>query len=585
MDAQRDTDAPAGTDRLWGHRWGYRDTSFQLQDDRTVIVSGGRYPICGYTMPAFIPFVEEVLGLAFDATKRPEVPLTVPTARRNEPFLQAVERAFPGQLRLDAESRMRFSHGQTTADEVMHVLYRGTLERVTDAVFDCREQTDVPALVALAATHGVCLVPYGGGTSVSCALQLPTVEHRMIVVINMLTLARITHVDRENMLVTVEAGIRGLALERHLNGLGYTIGHEPDSIELSTVGGWIATNASGMKKNRYGNIEDLVDNFTLVTPAGTIELRQTHPRTSHGMQFHKALFGSEGTIGIITRATLRMFKSPAVKRYQSVILRDMQRGIAFIRDLRDTGDLPASVRLVDNLQLRFGQSLRGKPTRWKRLMHRVQHFILTKVKRFDPTTMVAATIVFEGGKAQTRAQERTVNALARRHAAILGGSKHGRSGYMLTYAIAYIRDFMSDYYILGETYETTVPWDRITDLCRAVQEVAQTLHKRYDFPGRSYVSYRITQLYQTGVCIYFTHGLSYRGVQDPEDTFAKMERAIRSVIVDHGGSISHHHGIGKLRAGFTDAIHDATTRGAIHTIKHHLDPENIFGIRNNVFFG
>ena len=585
MDTRRNTNDPSVEDQLWGHRWGYRDTSFQLQDNRTALVSGERYSVCGYTMPYLIPFVEEVLRVTFDGTKRPEVALEVPVAKRNEPFVRAVEAAFPGQLLLDDQSRMSFSHGQTTADEVMNVLYNGTLERVADAVFACLRQSDAQALVALAGAHGVCLVPYGGGTSVSCALKLPAVESRMIVVVNMLPLARITHIDRENMLVTVEAGIRGLALERHLNGLGYTIGHEPDSIELSTVGGWIATNASGMKKNRYGNIENLVDNFVLVTPSGTIEMQQTHPRTSHGMQLHKALFGNEGNVGIITQATLRMFKTPAVKRYQAVILRDMESGIAFIKDLRDAGNLPASVRLVDNLQVRFGQALRGKPDFWKTLLHGVRNVILTKVKRFDPAKMVAATIVFEGNKAETRAQEQTLSALARRHHAILGGSNQGRSGYMLTYVIAYIRDFMSDYYILGETYETTVPWDRISDLCRAVQDAAQELHKQYGFPGKSYVSYRITQLYQTGVCIYFTHGLSYRGVQHPEDTFAKMERTIRSVIVERGGSISHHHGIGKLRAGFTDAMYDATTQATIRTIKQHLDPKNIFGIRNNVFAG
>ena len=568
---------------LWGHRWGFRDTRFELQDDGTVVVSGDRYPICGYAMPFFIPFVEDVLGVSIERVKRPEIPVRPPAPMRNEAFVRAVDECFEGGLDFDDENRVLFSHGQTTADEVMRVLYQGSLERTADAVFHCREQRDVPAIIKLAAAHGVCLVPYGGGTSVSCSLKLPVDEPRMIVVLSMSGLSRIGPVDTVNMRVTAEAGVRGEVLEHHLNALGYTMGHEPDSIELSTVGGWIATSASGMKRNRYGNIENLVENFTLVTPTGTVEMKQTQPRTSHGMPLHAALFGNEGTLGVITQAEMRIFKIPPVKCYQSVIFADAAAGISFLSELRDSGIMPASVRLVDNLQLRFGRALRPRPRFPQTLMSRLQNFILTRIKRFNLAQAAAATIVFEGSRAETRMQQRTVKQLAQNYNAVLGGSGNGRRGYMLTYAIAYIRDFLSDYCILGETYETTVPWERISELCDAVDRESVRLHAHYGFPGKSYVSYRITQIYQTGVCIYFTHGLCYRGIADPEEKFAAVERALRRVILDYGGSLSHHHGIGKIRAEFTPDIQNETTAGALRAVKDYLDPDNIFGIANHTF--
>lgn len=568
---------------LWGHRWGFRDTRFEMRDDRSVMVSGDRYPICGYAMPFFIPFVEECLGVPLDRVRRPEAARRPPPPMRNEAFVRAVDECFGGGLDFDDETRMLFSHGQTTADEVMQVLYQGTLERTADAVFHCREQQDIPGIIQLAGTHGVCLVPFGGGTSVSCALKLPADEPRMIVVLNMRGLARIGPVDTVNMRVSVEAGVRGEALEHYLNSRGYTMGHEPDSIELSTVGGWIAANASGMKKNRYGNIEDLVENFTLVTPSGTVEMKQTQPRTSHGMPLQRALFGSEGTLGVITRAQMRIFRIPPVKRYQSVIFANAAAGISFIRELRDSGITPASVRLVDNLQLRFSRALRPRPRFPRTLISRLQNFILTRLKGFRLDEAAAATIVFEGSREETRMQERVVKALARNYNALFGGSANGRRGYMLTYAIAYIRDFLSDYYVLGETYETTVPWNRITELCDAVNREAARLHEHYGFPGKSYVSYRITQIYQTGVCIYFTHALCYRGIPNPEEKFAAVERVLRRVILDKGGSLSHHHGIGKIRAGFITDIQNDTAGGAAAAVKKHLDPDNIFGIANHIF--
>ena len=154
---------------------------------------------------------------------------------------------------------------------------------------------------------------------------------------------------------------------------------------------------------------------------------------------------------------------------------------------------------------------------------------------------------------------------------------------MLTYAIAYIRDFLADYYLIGETYETTVPWSKVHDVCEAVALKAKELHHANGLPGVPYVSPRVTQLYHTGVCIYFTHGFSTKGVERPDRVFAKMEHELRQTIMDAGGSISHHHGVGKLRADFMDKTMSPNTMDALRELKRNQDPQNIFGIRNNIF--
>ena len=151
------------------------------------------------------------------------------------------------QYTLEDNERILHSHGQNGPDEVFKVLYN-KLNKLTDIVFYIESEEDVSKLIHLAKKHNVCLVPFGGGTNVTNALKLPKTEKRMIVSVDTRRMNKIKSIDKENLLVTVQAGITGKQLEEELHKKGYTVGHEPDSIELSTLGGWISTNAAGMKK-------------------------------------------------------------------------------------------------------------------------------------------------------------------------------------------------------------------------------------------------------------------------------------------------------------------------------------------------
>ncbi len=569
----------------WGHRWGYRDTRFVVNPDGSVKVTGDRYAVSGYDMPGFIPFLEETLNIKLDlADIKPErADKPVPDPLVNAAFVAALAAALPADRTSDdPRERLLHSHGQTTVDEIYQVLYTH-LNRVVDLVVWPQTHDEAAALVRLAAEHDVCLVPYGGGTSVSAALKLPADETRMIVSVDMRRMDAIEWIDRENMRACVQAGITGSHLEARLAEQGLTCGHEPDSVELSTLGGWIATNASGMKKNRYGNIEDIVENVTMVTPAGVIEHLVNMPRVSMGVEPRHLAFGSEGNLGLITRAVIRIHELPEVKEYGSYVFRDFETGTAFLYDLSRAGALPASIRLVDNVQFRFGQALKARPTGQEKLMSRVQQTVLESIKGFDLRKMSAATVVMEGSAAEVEYQKGEIKRIAAQHGGISGGAHNGQRGYMLTYAIAYIRDFLTDYHIIGETYETTVPWSKIHEVIAAVEKRSTEMHREFGLPGKSYVSPRITQLYHTGVCIYFTHGFSARGVENPDRVFAAIEHAMRETIMAHGGSISHHHGVGKLRRDFIGQTLTPAAIDVLRDMKTAADPANVFGIANNVF--
>ena len=175
-------------------------------------------------------------------------------------------------------------------------------------------------------------------------------ERRMIVSVDMGRMNQIRWVDKENNMACIGAGISGQDLERDLKKYGVCSGHEPDSSEFSTLGGWISTRASGMKKNTYGNIEDMLCNMTYITPTGTYTKSNLWPRISNGPDMHNIVMGSEGNFGIITEAVIRVRPIPQVKIFDSVIFHNYEIGIKFMKAVSQTQSWPSSIRLVDNTQ-------------------------------------------------------------------------------------------------------------------------------------------------------------------------------------------------------------------------------------------
>ena len=568
------------------HHWGYTDTRFEFDGPRSVRVTGNRYPVTGHSLPGFIPFAEEVLGVPInpdemvaEAERQP-----LPASKRSEGFLTQIAGGLKtGLVSMSDQDRLVHSHGQLSVDEIYRLIYMGSLPRVVDAVVFPDSEEDVRLIIKAAVSHDVCLVPYGGGTNVSGALACPVTEERMIASVDMRRMNRILEIDEENLSAVVEAGISGKELERDLEVRGYTSGHDPDSVELSTLGGWIATNASGMKKNKYGNIEDIVLEATLVTASGDFETTRATPRNSTGIQPRTLLFGSEGNFGIITKAIIKIHPLPETRRYGSLVFPNLAAGVRFLRALRAEGVLPASIRLVNNVEFRFSQALKPAPGTLKAIESKIQKFVLLKIKRFKPFDIAACTIVMEGTHREVAHQQKVIFGTAKKHGGISGGSTNGKRGYMLTFSIAYIRDFFNQFKILGETFETSVPWNRIDQLTAAVQKTLGEQARAHAIQGKPYLSYRVTQTYHTGVCIYFTMGMSGKGLDKPEEIYHQIEYALRQVILDNGGSLSHHHGIGKIRHTFLPQIQTESTIDVIRQTKKAMDARNTFGISNGIF--
>ena len=561
--------------------WGFRDSGFALYENGDVVFRGNRYEICGKELPRLLPWVRETLEIALDPkdVNRPSYPTHIPPPVENAPFLSEIKQFFDAeQITTDGPTRLRHGHGHT--QEEMYAIKYERLGRIPDLVVFPQAEQQIAPLIAAAKRHHVALVPFGGGTNVTDALRCEANEKRLIVSVDMQRMNRIRWIDKTNHMASIEAGAVGRNIATQLQAYGFTMGHEPDSIEFSTLGGWIATNASGMKKNKYGNIEDLVLDVTVATAKGNLERATCVPRESIGPDLRRVLFGSEGTLGIITSAVVKLFPLPEVQTYGSIVFPTFEEGVKFMRELALGPSAPSSVRLVDNLQFQFALALKPAPKGLGVWKSQIEKFVVTRLKGFRPDQMVVCTLVFEGTRREVAEQERAAYSIARRLGGMKAGAENGRRGYQLTFSIAYIRDFLMPYYIIAESFETSASWSDVLPLVENVKKRLEAEYRARNLPAKPFVSARVTQIYETGAAIYFYFGFYYKGVPHPAQVYKELENMAREEILRSGGSLSHHHGVGKIRRGFLPAIMSPTALDWKRELKLAVDPENIFGAGN-----
>lgn len=242
---------------------------------------------------------------------------------------------------------------------------------------------------------------------------------------------------------------------------------------------------------------------------------------------------------------------------------------------------PVSIRLMDNTQFQMGQCLTpGDSSKFGWLTDNLKHLYLTKWARFDLEQMVACTVLFEGNKDVIDREQKQIYAIADKHGGINAGQNNGRKGYFLTFMIAYLRDYSFGYWLIGESFETSIPWANVLDVCYRVTERIENSADEFELPYAPMCSYRVTQLYDTGACVYFYFGFIFRGLADPVRKFNQIEALARDVVIECGGSISHHHGVGKLRKHWLGTCNSKLGNHMVESVKRAVDPTNVLGSGN-----
>ena len=375
--------------------------------------------------PGLWPYAKEVLDVESDDVDAPHVPLEAVRLRdaiQHDGFLADLRRWMRDDQICDSR-RERVIHAYGKGFRDLFRMRRGLAEGAPDLVLYPENESDVLRTLRAAARHDVVIIPFGGGSNIAGCLERSE-SRRMVVSLDMRRMRRVLEVDTESFTARIEAGAFGPDLEEQLNAYGLTLGHFPDSFLHSTLGGWIATRSAGMQSDKYGKIEDMVIALRMVTPVGVLATR-TVPKSSNGIDVNHLCIGSEGTLGVITEATMRVHPRPELRRTHGYLFPEFEAGIEAMHECVRKECVPSMLRLSDPDKTALSLAFKPPSSRLSQAVTKIMKSYL-KAKGFDSRACLMLT-TFEGGKNRAARQHSQVNAIYRRFGAVDLGSGSGKS--------------------------------------------------------------------------------------------------------------------------------------------------------------
>jgi alkyldihydroxyacetonephosphate synthase len=513
----------------WG--WGYEDqqpTPEQLRETASV--------------------VSEHLGVSVDRIEEPTALEAVSLAPpRVQPPVALAEICA-------ADDHARASHalGKSYVDVVNG--FRGQFEHPPDFVAYPREESDVERLLEWCAGERVAAIPYGGGTSVVGGVS-PQVgsAYNGAVSIDLRALDRVLEVDELSRSARIQGGVLGPSLETQLGEHGLTLRHFPQSFEYSTLGGWIATRAAGHFATVWTHIEDFVESTRAITPAGVWASRRL-PGSGAGVSPDRMLAGSEGTLGVITEAWVRVQPRPVHRCSSGVRFARFTDGAECVRAIGQSGLNPANCRLIDAREAHMTMAGDGS------------HALLV--------------LGFESADHSVeQAMERAL-AICAEHAGELPGPSEQRAGGDAVgswreafLGAPYTRDALVAMGVLAETFETAITWERFPAFHERVTAAAEQALREVCGEGGG-VSTRFTHVYADGPAVYFTVIAPARRGSEVDQWWA-IKRAVSDAIIAQGGTITHHHAVGRDHRPWYDEQRPEPFAAALRGAKAAVDPQAI----------
>ncbi|MEU6669142.1 FAD-binding oxidoreductase [Streptomyces sp. NPDC046727] len=469
-----------------------------------------------------------------------------------------------GLCSADPADRAAHAHGKAFRDVVRNL--HGELRHVPDLVARPRDEREVTDLLDWCTREGIAVVPFGGGTSVVGGVEPRCDGHPAVVTVDLGRMDRVLEIDRTSRAARIQTGVLGPHLESQLSPHGLTLRHFPQSFEFSTLGGWLATRAGGHYATLFTHIDDLVESLRVITPSGVSASRRL-PGSGAGPSPDRLFLGSEGTLGVITEAWMRLRERPRWRARASVRFGDHAAAVAATRAIAQSGLNPANCRLLDAAEslINAGVSVGGGVLvlAFESADHPVRHSLeraleLCRDHGGEPS---AATRGESGRDSDQEPGEATA-----------GGSvtEAWRSSFL---RMPYQRDALARHAMIAETFETACTWDTFDALHRAVTEAArQAIREATGTDG--VVTCRFTHVYPDGPAPYF--GVYAAGRWG--STVAQWDHikaAVSEAIERSGGTITHHHAVGRDHRPWYDRQRPDPFAAALSAAKAALDPAGV----------
>ncbi len=459
------------------------------------------------------------------------------------------------------EDRLLRSGGKSYPD-----LFRartGALEAAPDAVVLPESAAQVEAILEACSADDVAVVPFGGGTSVVGGVDAVRGSHRALISLDLSRMCD-CEVDRVSMTARLGPGLRGPAAEAALFEQGLTIGHFPQSFEFATIGGFAATRSAGQASAGYGRFDELVTAIEMVSPSGTLRTLDT-PHTAAGPALREVVVGSEGTLGVITDVAVRVRRAPRKKRYQGWMAEDFEAGAEAIRKLAHADALPDVTRLSDPEETRISLAMSGMEGFLKAAFH--------SYLRMRRRTGGCMLITGWEGEAEDVERRRSISArILRAHGAISLGSAPGKAWAHGRFEGPYLRDELMSLGYFVETLETSHTWSRYHELYDAVRGALRGAMESEGTPG--IVMCHLSHAYRDGASLYYTFIAPSKPGSELEHWRA-LKGAACDAIVATGGTITHHHAVGRDHAPYMRAEVGELGLETLRALKERLDPAGI----------
>ena len=463
---------------------------------------------------------------------------------------------------ISAGERLIHARGQSLPDWV--ALRSGRIGAFPDGVASPRTAEDVRTLMEYATKAGMKIIPYGGGTSVAGHIN-PSRSDQPVLTLSLERMTRLLDLDEYGHTATFEAGVTGPELEQSLAKHGYTLGHFPQSHEYSTLGGWIATRSSGQQSYKYGRIEQLFAGGRMETPLGLIELPH-FPASAAGPDSKEMVLGSEGRMGVITQAKVKVRCQPEAEEFHGVFFPSWEQGAQAVRQIAQE-EIPVSMLRLSNPQetettlILSGKAWVGAADKGLRLIG----YGGTRCLLVFGVT--GSTIHVRRTRAQT-------SSVCRRNSGLFVGTIVGHTWEKARFYSPYLRNTLWDIGVTIDTLETAIPWPKVLEASRAIPAAIVTAMEARDEKVLAFA--HLSHVYRDGASIYTT--FLFRRPPDPGELlelWASVKRSASLAIQRYGGTITHQHGVGMDNASYLPAEKGALGMQALRALCKSFDPDGM----------
>lgn len=459
--------------------------------------------------------------------------------------------------------RLRHTRGQSLPDWI--ALRRGRPGPVPDGVAYPTTEAEIVELLDLAVSNRASIIPYGGGTSVVGHIN-PQKTENPVLTVDMSRMNRLIRFDKTSQLAVFGAGISGPDLEAHLRAKGFTLGHYPQSFELSTLGGWVATRSSGQQSLKYGRIEKMFSGGRLVSPQGILEI-PSFPASAAGPDLREMVLGSEGRFGILTEITVRVTPLPEKEAFHGIFFPNFESGILAARQIVQSGTPLTMLRLSTPTETATTLALAGH----ENLIGLLEGVLSVRGLGFGKCLLLAG---FSGDSMWIKTARKEVLEIAKKHDGVHVGRTFGEQWHKNRFRTPYLRNTLWEKGYAVDTLETAVDWNRVPDIINGIEGALHTALT--DEGERVHAFTHLSHLYPYGSSIYTTY--LFRLASDPEENlnrWMKLKGAASQAVVSYGGTISHQHGIGCDHQPYVRLEKGELGMDALAALSKVFDPQGI----------